>query len=211
MSTAEMMGFSVEVEARSVHVLLWDDPDDLVRALVILVGALSKFSVRPILVGATDDYSNLRQLIESRTTPAEANAYSVHASDVQIEENAFSPNEYKAEANQLWMLIIQQASMKAAGPWLNGWRRPLSEPPGSILVIRHSELSDFNRFAPDLASFVGPRIFDAGTMLPMISARTHQVLNAELPLPFQEILRELPGSMPTAKSIQEWIDTYANK
>ena len=37
MSTAQQLAFSISTERRAIHVLLWDDKNDLVRALLALL------------------------------------------------------------------------------------------------------------------------------------------------------------------------------
>jgi hypothetical protein len=196
MSTAEQLARSIHAEGRGVHVLLWDDQNDLVRALLVLFAGISDSPTHALLV--SDDESDLRalrQLVETRVPVAE--------------EESDSGGDSDALASRFWILFLQQASTSAVGPWLNGWRRPISDPPGAMLVIRHADFDPFQRNAPDIASFVGPRIYDASTMLSVFSKATHERLETRLPNEIELILKRLPGTPPTGRDVAEWIKANA--
>lgn len=192
MSTAEKLAFSIRTERRGVHVLLWDDQDDLVRALLGLLAGLSDLQTYALLVSdAEDDLSALRQLVETR---------------IQLsEDESESEQGLPSRRNQLWILFLQQASSRAAGPWLNGWRRPIADRPGTMLVIRHADFASFQRNAPDIASFSGARIHDASTMLSVFSKTTHERLKTHLPNEIQGVLARLPGTSPSESDLANWI------
>jgi len=65
------------------------------------------------------------------------------------------PDNDQPPAHPLWELFLQQAVGKEVSLRLNGWRRPLSEPKGTLLVVRTADFDEFQRDAPDLASFIG--------------------------------------------------------
>ena len=139
MSTAEKLAFSIYTERRGIHVLLWDDQNDLVRALLALFAGLDDLQTHALLV--SDDASDLRALREMVET------------HMPISNEETEPErDPHARQSQFRLLFIQQASSNAVGPWLNGWRRPLSDPPGSMLVIRHADFVAFQRDAPDIGS-----------------------------------------------------------
>lgn len=161
MATAEQLAFSISIERRSVHVLLWDDKNDLVRALLALFAGLDIEVYSLIVSDRDEDLTALGRLVETRIPIAEYETDSTHV--------------FNGVATRLWLLFLAQASSTIVGPWLNGWRRPISEPPGSILVIRRADFDSFQRNAPDIASFVGARIFDASTMLSVFSRTTHDL------------------------------------
>ncbi len=193
MSTAEQLAFSIHTERRGIHVLLWDQQDDLVRALLGFLAALDDMAVHPVLVsGDPKDRGVLAKLVATRLPSA-------------AEEDAPRDDSGPVE-EQLWTLFLQQASTQTVGPWLNGWRRPISSPPGSLLVIRHADFKPFQQHAPDIASFIGPRIFDASTMLSMFSRSTHERLQRRLPVAVQCLLARLPGTPPSEQDIQNWIE-----
>ena len=115
MSTAEELAFSISQEGRGVHVLLWDDQGDLARALLIFWASLGPAPFETMLLASTADIEILRAKI-----PA--------PSGEGIGEAGPPPRP-------LWLLFIQQASASVVGPWLNGWRRPLSDARGTLLLI----------------------------------------------------------------------------
>ena len=196
MSTAEQLAFSICTERRGIHVLLWDDQNDLVRALLALFAGLDDLQMQALLVSDDErDLLALRELVETYM-PISA-------------EEPESERESQSRQSQFWLLFLQQASSNAVGPWLNGWRRPLSEPPGSMLVIRHADFAAFQRDAPDIASFVGPRIYDASTMLSVFSKTTHEGLKAHLPDKIEAVLSRLPGTLPAERDIADWIKANA--
>ena len=195
MSTAERLAFSIDAERRALHVLLWDDQDDLVRALLGLFAALpDDLDCHSRLVSADEeDLLALRDLVESR---------------IRVLDDASGPQQgSKPMREQFWLLFLQQASSFSVGPWLNGWRRPLSEPPGTMLVIRHADFASFQRIAPDIASFIGARIFDSSAMLSVFSKATWQRLKPRLPKDIETILARLPGRLPEEKLLAAWIES----
>ena len=195
MSTAEKLAFSIDAERRAVHVLLWDDQDDLVRALVAFFAALpNDLDCHSLFVSAEEkDLLALRNLVESRIRVLD------DASGIQ---QGFEPLR-----ERFWLLFLQQASSFSVGPWLNGWRRPLSEPPGAMLVIRHADFASFQRSAPDIASFIGARIFDSSAMLSVFSKATWQRLKPRLPTEVEAILARLPGCPPEENLLAAWIES----
>ena len=75
---------------------------------------------------------------------------------------------------------------------------------GTLLVIRNADFRDFQRAAPDLASFIGPRIYDASRLMMVCSRETLGKLRRVLPEPFETILRQLPGTVPPAEELADW-------
>lgn len=196
MSTAEQLGFSISVEGRGIHVLLWDDQHDLVRALLALYARLANLRTDALLL--SDDRKDLvalRQLVETRVR--------ISDDESDLARDPESPRD------QFWILFIQQASSNAVGPWLNGWRRPISDPPGAMLVIRHADFDSFQRNAPDIASFVGARIYDASTMLSVFSKTTYEGLKTRLPHQIETVLGRLPGTSPSEQDVAHWIKANA--
>lgn len=122
---------------------------------------------------------------------------------------AFPKEQHDNRGDTFWMLFIQQANSREIGPRMNGWRKPLAEAPGSLLLIRHADFDTFQRHAPDLVSFVGPRIYSASNMLSIFSDKTYQNMDVDLFDPLPAILRHLPGEQPGKEGILEWIEAYA--
>ncbi len=195
MATAEQLALLIGEDGRGAHVLLWDDKQDLVHALLILLAVLGAEQVYFHVVSTDRDGAKaLRDLVDMRC-PLEG--------DEEVGD-ARSPLGLR-----LWVLFLPQASSQQAGPWLNGWRRPLSEPPGTLLVVRHADFDAFQRSAPDLASFVGPRVYDASTMLSIISGDTARRLQARVPPDLERCLKQLPGKPPTREQIEHWLAAQA--
>ncbi len=196
MSTAEQLAFSICTERRGIHVLLWDDQDDLVRALLALFAGLDDLQLHALLVsGDEKDLLALRELVETHMP--------ITAEETKSERDPLS------RQSQFWLLFLQQASSNAVGPWLNGWRRPLSDPAGSMLVIRHADFLSFQRDAPDVTSFIGARIYDASTMLSVFSETTYERLKTHLPDEIEAVLSRLPGTLPAEEDIADWIKANA--
>jgi hypothetical protein len=194
MALVEQLAFSLRETGRGVHALLWDDMGDLVRTLLVTHAVLGDIPIEPLLVsGETKRLEEFRDLIAARLADQ-----ILHE---RIEARADDPD---SPPHPLWILFLQQAASEQAGPRLNGWRRPLSEPRGTLLVVRNADFRTFQRSAPDLASFIGPRIYDASRLMMVCSKDTLSKLEKALPEPFPSILRQLPGTVPTAKELADW-------
>jgi hypothetical protein len=194
MALVEKLAFSLREEGRGVHALLWDDIGDLVRVLLVTHAALGDILVEPQLVSSeTTRLQELKELIQKRV-----------ADQIHHQRPEGTADDLDYPPHPLWIFFLQQATSKQAGPRLNGWRRPLSEPMGTLLVIRNGDFTDFQRSAPDLASFLGPRIYDASQMFMICSVETLRKLKKTLPASFEEILRHLPGTPPTAEDLANW-------
>ncbi len=178
MATAEHLALSLQLETRGVHVLLWDDKDDLVRALLVLCAVLRETPLYPILVPTTG--AGLLAL-------------------------GSTLGDDSSGAQRLSVLFVPQAASSIVGPWLNGMRRPLADPPGTLLVVRSADFESLQRAAPDLASFVGPRIYDASILLSMVSTETYGHIHQQLPDEMSAVLAELPGLPPPQDEIDSWL------
>lgn len=197
MATAEQMAKSICIDKQGVFALLWDATEDLVRALLILNAALGEMSKRALLLApGSQSVVALRSLIATRVSISETN-----------EDGA--AKAAPVPASELWLMFLQQASYEAVGPLLNGWRSSLRQSYGTILIIRHADFDPFQRWAPDLASFIGPRIFNASNLLSLFSNNTGKKVKAKLPEEWTRILAELPGTMPSEETIREWITASA--
>ena len=190
MIASEKFFFSVVTDLAGVHVLLWEDKNELVRSLLVLLAAMQFSDVQFIVVpGEKSDISTLIKVVDARRP-------------------SLLPTEINASAeikNPFLVLLFQQASSQTIGPWLNGWRNPLSESPGSLLVIRSADFDQFQRNAPDLSSYVGPKVLDSSTMISHFSPEILSCLNAELALSAMVALQKLPGVMPTIGELDQWI------
>lgn len=177
--------------------LLWDAKEDLVRALLVLRAALNDVAIRMLLLApGVESAARLRELIEP--------------------PDSIRPDAGEGEGlppggsqRELWLLFLQQASSEVFGPLLNGWRTPLRQAPGTILAVRRADFDSFQRHAPDLASFVGPRIYDASTMLSVVSDAVQKRLQTHLPPEFARLLAELPGTTPDESELRRWIEACA--
>lgn len=190
MPTAEQFARLLNQDGRGVHALLWDDQQDLVHAVLILRAVYGADRIRSLGVsGDTAGVEALRDLTDSRSAPE------------FDEEGARRPTV----AGQLWMLFLPQAGSADLGPWLNGWRRALSEPPGTVLVVRAADFDAFQRSAPDLSSFVGPRVYDTSHMLSLFSPETARRLERRVPAELVSVLKQLPGAPPTGEELNQWL------
>jgi hypothetical protein len=194
MALIEQLAFSLREEGRGVHVLLWDDMGDLVRALLVTHAALGEIPIRSLLISSeARSLEGLRDLIQESVID-----------QIQYERREGAADEADAPSHPLWILLLQQTASEQAGPRLNGWRRPLSEPRGTLLIVRNADFHDFQRYAPDLASFIGPRIYDASRLMMVCSGNTLGRLKKGFPEPFESILQQLPGTLPTAEELADW-------
>ena len=194
MSMVERLAFSLREEGRGVHALLWDDIVDLYRVLLIIQAVLGDLPLQPFLVSSEKPrLDELKDLIQTELGN--------QISRGRMDGDAVDPDP---SPHPLWILFLQQAASTQVGPRLNGWRRPLSDPRGTLLVIRNADFIDFQRNAPDLASFIGPRIYDAARMLMICSEQTLRAMKKSLPAFFDSILKHLPGTQPTTEELAEW-------
>jgi hypothetical protein len=180
MESAEHLVRVLSIQTRGIHVLLWEHKTDLIRALVVLKAALSNFPDTPILL------------------PTE-----------QIELQRFSiglferPEEHTPGSRRI--LLIPQASTQAIGAWLNGWRRQLADPPGTLLVIRRVDFVALYRRAPDLMSFAQSETHEVTGLLPLLDQATIDRTSERLPDAWYEPLNALPGALPSNDEIAGWI------
>lgn len=192
MFASEKFFFSVATDLAGVHVLLWEDKNELVRALLVIHAATPTKQLDFIAVsGEESDINQLIRVIDARrpsVLPAEID-------DSREKENPFL------------VLLFQQASSQTIGPWLNGWRNPLSESPGSLLVIRSADFEQFQRNAPDLSSYVGPKVLDSSSMISHFSPEILSRLSAALAPSAIEALQRLPGVMPATDELEQWIES----
>lgn len=186
--TAQQLAFSLLEEKRGVHLLLWEEQGELMRVLLILCASLGDKPARSVLLATDQEAEQFRAEVASRLTSDSA-------------DNGSNP---------FWFIFLQQASAKNIGPWLNGWRRPLSEPPGTLLIVRAADALAFLRAAPDLASFIGPRVHDAETMLSIVTSELAGSMTTRLPGELTAILTKLPGVSPTSEELELWVKGLAN-
>jgi hypothetical protein len=135
MQSADALAESILVEGHGIFLLTWRERTELERAIRVLLVALGPQPCRDFLIRATAPMSSeLLAVLERR-----------QSEDVAL-------------ANEpILMLFFEETAGRAAGPELNGWRSGLSRPPGSVLVMRDREASEFCSGAPDLCSFLTAR------------------------------------------------------
>lgn len=188
---AEQIVLSLSEERAAIHVLLWDDQEDLVRALAVVLAAANDRGTRPLLIShAAGDLARLQLQVRNR-----------YPADAVIQE----PGDL-GELDRLWLLFIQQGTSAEVGPWLNGYRRPLAQAGGTLLVIREAEFGTFQQSAPDLSSFVGPHIYNASSILFVASEQLYKGLSPIIPPEICAILTQLPGEIPSRKSLEDWLE-----
>ncbi len=195
MSTAEQLANSILLDNAGVHILLWDDQDDLVRALVLVIAVVGKERILPLLLSSeTESSLVLRKLFDIKIT----------------EEISLTEDEeiLQPKRDKLLLLFIQQATSQTIGPMLNGWRRDLSQEPGSLIIVRKADFINFQRYAPDLASFYGPKIYDSSSLLYMWGETTAKNVKPYLPNRMFDFINELPGEAPSENELKEWIKLH---
>lgn len=191
MNTALQLAKSIQIDGKGIHVLLWDNQDDLARALLVLFAALHETSSYSLLlVSAQESAVELRSLFDLQPLDEE--------SDLSDEDSLKTPRD------SLLVLFLQQATSRTIGPWLNGWRSDLADSPGTLLIVRHADFPDFQRSAPDLASYFLSKISDSSSMLPIWDSQTAKKIKNRLPREIRDILKELPGERPSNKEIEIW-------
>jgi hypothetical protein len=176
MESAEHLIQSILLRNHGIQVLLWEYKTELVRALLLLKSVLTDFPDSPIYLPS--EQAQLQQL-------------SIHL----YEDPALKTRRF---------LLIPQASTDTVGTWLNGWRRRLSEAPGTVMVIRRADYGPLCRRAPDLMSFVNSEVHEAGGLLPLTNLKTLNMLTNRLPEAWYPSLQLLPGEMPEQNEITEW-------
>lgn len=192
MSTAECFATSILIEKQGVHILTWDNKGDLIRALIVILAVTSEIPIESLLLSSAEDSTKgLGPFLEIQPISGTLS--------VDRELRLRPPRE------AILLLFLQQAASTTIGPFLNGWRSALVEPPGTVLVIRTADLIAFQRNAPDLASFIGPRMVEASTMLSIWSQKAVEKLRPSLPAAVSAIVQNLPGDQPTEKEIEDWI------
>src|SRR5262249_34658314 len=98
-----------------------------------------------------------------------------------------------------------QASTNAVGAWLNGWRRRLADPPGTLLVIRRVDFVALYRRAPDLMSFAQSETHEVTGLLPILGQATIGRISERVPDAWYSPLDSLPGALPSDDEIADWI------
>jgi hypothetical protein len=194
LSTAEFFSDSIISEGKGIHLVLWTEKEELIHALIIMLCKI-KYAFIPLLLDSTQD-STKRLNIQLSSKPTDF-VFDPELEDIVIKR-----------PNNLFYLFLQQATGSVFGPILNGWRSLLAEPPGTILFIRSADLTTFQRAAPDLSSFIGPKIFDTSTMLNIWSKLTAESIDKILPKNIWTILTALPGSLPSHEAIDEWLTAH---
>ena len=195
MGTAEYFFESILIERKGVHALTWEDKGDLTRALTVLAVLFNGIQTYPLLLTSAE--------------LAERELGSLFAIK-PISENESNDQRYEPSLRRdsFLLLFLDQAAGSTIGPLLNGWRSALAEPPGALLIIRSADFTDFQRNAPDLASFIGPKISDTSTMLSIWSTKVSDKIRAQIPPKIKEILKKLPGEDLSEKEIVEWIKSH---
>lgn len=177
----EHLFFDPTNERSGVSVIIWGDKTELARCLVVVRALLSDQLIEDVLVSSDKaSVQQARELIERRRT----------------EDSVNSP---------FLSLFVQQATTEIIGPLLNGSRKPLADPPGSLLVLRSADFHNFLRSAPDLASFVVHRMFDSAELMSAFESELASKFSSQLPQPLNEILESLPGDSVSQSELDEWV------
>ncbi len=195
MKTAEYLAKSVLLEKKGIFVIIWEDKGELIRALIIILSVLRKMLIKPILLSCVDEsVDTLKNIFDIQP----------FHDDIPDEDNSL-----KTVKDAILILFLQQAASSTIGPWLNGWRSPLAEEPGTLLVIRSADFIDFQRNAPDLSGYVGPKIVDTSKILSIWDKTTDGNLKTSISDDIRVIMDELPGENPSEQEIQKWISQHS--
>jgi len=195
MITAENLANAMQLEKRGVYALIWDDKGELVRALIVFLAALRGMKIKPILMSSVEEAEKKLRLLFETQPPARALERSKEA-------------EVNAGRDKFLLLFLQQAAGKSIGPIVNGWRTALADSPGTLLVARSADFTDFQRAAPDLFSFVGPKCADSASMLSIWSHKIAQKMQLKFPESIEAIIKQLPGEKPSLKELREWFNEH---
>jgi hypothetical protein len=182
MTSAEHLARDLSMQSRGIHVLSWDNKADLVRALLIIRAAPESSLDSPTVVPTVQ-------------------------TDLQLLGLRLFEEPDDLASSSMRVFIIPQASTEAIGTWLNGWRRRLADPPGTLIVIRQSDLMALYRRAPDLMSFAQSEIHESAGLLPLVTRETFDRVCNSLPAGWQEALNSLPGSTPSVAELSDWLST----
>jgi hypothetical protein len=190
MNTAELYAKNIIIEHKGIYLLEWSEKPDLVRALIVLIPIIGEEIINPTLLDsgiAAKKY--LKDLFQIK-----------QGSDNILDDDALGPDR-----KEMLFLFLQQAASSTVGPILNGWRSALAGAPGTILFVRSPDVSALQRSAPDLSSFIGPKMADTSNFLSIWSHETQIKLSDKLPKSIWQILEKLPGSMPQNQELATWI------
>jgi hypothetical protein len=179
MESAEHLARAFALKKHGIQVLLWENKTDLIRALLVLKAALADFPDSPVLLPI--EQTDLQRF------------------SIDLYEQA----EQCSNASRRF-LLIPQASTEPVGAWLNGWRRRLADPPGTVIVIRRSDYVALCRRAPDLMSFAQADVHESTGLLPLIDRATLERWPSQLPDAWYERLNFLPGEMPAKGESADW-------
>lgn len=190
MNTAELFAKSIIIEKKGVFLLEWSEKPDLIRALLVLISIIGEDLINPTLLESEITAKKyLKDLFQIR----------------QVSNSMFDDNYLVPPRKEILFLFLQQAASTTVGPILNGWRSALSSMPGSILFVRNPDVMSLQRSAPDLSSFIGPKMADATTFLSIWSQETQIKLNNKIPKNIWQILEKLPGVLPQDGELASWI------
>src|SRR5262249_32591060 len=121
-----------------------------------------------------------------------------------ISEDSNGPTQSETRSRRV--ILVPQASTNAVSSWMNGWRRQLAVPPGTLIVIRRADYHLLFRRAPDLMSFAQSEVHEATELMPMLQNDVVSRVSANLTSAWIKALGELPGEMPKSGAIEAWIE-----
>lgn len=186
--SAERLAESILEDEQGIHLLLWSDKEELIRALLVLSARLkaANLAFRSILLEGDSDavQAALRAVYPVRFNEGES---------TETGPSRFLP-----------VFFIQQGASAVAGPALNSMRAPLSEPPGSLIVVRHADHPGLLASAPDMYSLVGVNHASCEIFLSLWRLDSDAIPRS-LDEETARATARLPGSSPGADEIDHWI------
>jgi hypothetical protein len=156
MASAEHLAYALSMQTRGIQVLLWEHKVDLIRALLVVRAAMPDFPDAPVVIPT--EQSDLQRF------------------SIDLFEESDQPRTGSRR-----ILLIPQGSTGVIGTWLNGWRRRLADPPGTLLVVRRAEFVALYQRAPDLMSFAQSEVHAATGLLPLVEPGTLARISGRLP------------------------------
>jgi hypothetical protein len=182
--SAEHLAAVFASQQSGIQLLLWEEKLDLVRSLLVLQSTMTDLPESPTLLPTKQSEIQLLSILLCETPESETR-------------------------DRRRVLILPQASTESIGPWLNGWRGQLAQPPGTILVVRSGDFHSLTLRAPDLMSFALSGIHDTTGLLPLAGHGLTEHFVTCLPRHWQDAVDQLPGSRPTDEEIDDWIQRFA--
>lgn len=187
MSSAEALARSLTADGSGVYLLTWIEKAELDRTIRLFLAAIGARAWREFLVPAERRLpSGLESLLETRQSDDSGQA-----------------------ADALLLLFLAQTAGRVVGPEMNGWRKALTRPPGSLIIVSDGESREFCRSAPDLCSYMTTHRACADSLLASWTEETETRLRSAwidgAPPLLPKSLDALPGESLDEIEFRDWL------